>query len=282
MNTHIRKSFIAAALSLSTIAALTACTSTSTDTVASDCQPQYTFPTIKDGVLNIAGPDYPPLFTYQRGDIDGVDGDILRQFAAESCLNTTVNLLPTAGVIEAVKGGQSDIAAGGWYPTSERAEFVNQTTAVYDDPGVIVGKDPSGLVTDYAGKTIGMNQGMLWIPDFQRWAGDDLKLYASVDALFQDLLTGRIDVAVMASNESATRLATAPSDAGLSAVRMEETDTIPTTKTPSVTNFPHTKDNQQMTDALNAFIMKIRDNGDLSAILEENNINPDFANPQTS
>jgi len=243
-----------------------------------DCTPQSEFSTISEGQLLIVGPDYPPLFMYEGDTMSGVDGAILTGFAEANCLDTSVTVLPAASVIEAVKGGQADVAAGGWYPTDERAEVVGQTVPAYGDPAVLVGIDPTNNLGDYEGKLVGTTQGYLWSDDLQRWGGDNVKLYQSPDAVFQDLLNGRIDVALMAVNEAAYRLDQNPGT-DLSYVTIEPFEAVAATLYPSVTNFPHTKSNSELTEALDAYLDDIRSSGDLAKILGEYGIDESAANP---
>ncbi|MFJ4029929.1 substrate-binding periplasmic protein [Paenarthrobacter sp. NPDC089989] len=259
---------------------LSGCSSSSANTAQTSCQPDATFKTITPGTLSIVGPDYPPLFTFENQTLGGVDGKILQGFAEASCLTPDTKVLPAASVIEGLKNGQADIAAGGWYPTEERAKVVSQSVPAYGDPSVLVGKNPSGKLEDYAGKKVGTTQGYLWVDDLVNWGGDNVKLYQSPDAVYQDLANGRIDVAVMAVNEAAFRLGKG-SQSGLSYVSFEKTDLVEATKHPAVTNFPHAKDNPDLTKAINAYLAKIRENGTLAKILEEYGIDPKQANPAT-
>lgn len=263
-------------LTLSATGFLTACGTGTPTANSAACTPESQFKTLNDKTLTISGPDYPPLFTAQGGSPDGVDGKILESFAAANCLSTEVKTLPAAGVIESVKAGQSDIAAGGWYPTEERAKVVNLSDPAYGDQVVIVGKNPSGKIEDYAGKKIGTTQGYLWVDDLTKWAGDNAKLYQSPDAVYQDLVSGRIDVALMAVNEAAYRLK--PSD-NLKYVKAEPTAIIKATQHPAVAVFPSTKDNVELTAALNKHIAKLRESGKLGEILKQFNIDPVYANP---
>jgi polar amino acid transport system substrate-binding protein len=245
-----------------------------------DCTPQSEFSTVSDGTLTIAGPDYPPLFEYTDNEMAGVDGDVLAGFAEANCLTTTVSLLPAAGVIEAVSGGQSDVAAGGWYRTDERAEVVGQTVPAYSDPAVLVGNDPTDDLGDYEGKTVGTTQGYLWSDDLVKWGGDNVKLYQSPDAVFQDLLNGRIDVALMAVNEAAYRLEQNP-DSGLTYTTIVPFEPVPATLYPSVTNYPFTKSNDAIGEALDTYLEQIRADGTLADILDSYGIDKSAAEPET-
>ncbi|MGH1524072.1 substrate-binding periplasmic protein [Leifsonia sp. L25] len=247
-------------------------------TVDPSCTPKSTFSTLNSGSLTIAGPDYPPLFTYTDNKMAGVDGDILASFAAANCLKTTVNVLPAASVIQAVSGGQADVAAGGWYRTAARAKVVGQTQPDYSDPAVLVGIHPTKDIGDYKGKTIGTTQGYLWSDDMVKWGGDNVKLYQSPDAVFQDLMNGRIDVALMAVNEAAYRLKQNPGTK-LSYTTIVPFAPVPATSTPSVTNFPFAKSNTKLGAALDAYITDIRNTGKLAKILEKYGIDKSAANP---
>jgi polar amino acid transport system substrate-binding protein len=272
----MKKTLSVASIMVAATVSLSACGSSAGSTVAADCEPASEFPTINEGSLTVVGPDYPPLFTYENQTLGGVDGEILQGFAGANCLTAETSVLPSASVIEALKSGQADIAAGGWYPTEERAQVVAQSVPAYGDPSVLVGKDPSGNIEDYEGKRVGTTQGYLWVDDLVKWGGENVKLYQSPDAVYQDLSNGRLDVAVMAVNEAAHRL---EENSDLSYVTLEETELIEATQHPSVTNLPHTKDNPELTEAINTYLDGIRQDGTLAEILEKYGIDPKQAEP---
>jgi polar amino acid transport system substrate-binding protein len=274
----MKKSLSVASVLVAAAALLSGCASSPGSTASADCKPASEFKTLNNGTLSIVGPDYPPLFTYENQTLGGVDGEILKGFADSNCLTADTKVLPAASVIEALKTGQADIAAGGWYPTEERAKVITQSVPAYGDPSVLVAKDPSGKIEDYAGKKVGTTQGYLWVDDLVKWGGDNIKLYQSPDAVYQDLANGRIDVAVMAVNEAAYRLSKDKSS-GLSYVTLEKTDLIEATQHPSVTNLPHAKDNPELTKAINTYLDKIRQDGSLATILEKYGIDPKQAKP---
>jgi polar amino acid transport system substrate-binding protein len=262
------------------VAALTlvGCSAGGGAAVADDCTPQWEFSTVQDGKLTIFGPDYPPLFMASGSTMEGVDGEILTGFAEAACLETAITVVPAASVIEGVRGGQADVAAGGWYPTAERAEVVGQTEPAYADPAVVVGIDPSGDLNDYEGRTVGTTQGYLWVDDMVAWGGDNVRLYDSPDAVFQDLLNGRIEAALMAVNEAGYRLAENPGTE-LTYEVTEPVDFVEATRNPAVTNLPFTKANTELGDALNAYLEQIRESGELAEILESYGIDGGSANP---
>ncbi|MET4538671.1 polar amino acid transport system substrate-binding protein [Arthrobacter bambusae] len=256
---------------------LSACAGSSSQ-VASDCVPKFeVVSTISDGTLKIAAPDYPPMFTYQNNELGGVDGEFYKQFAADACLTTEVTILPSAGVIEAIKNGQADVAGGGWFPTEERAKVIGQTEPAFANPAVFVGSNPQTSLDSYKGKTIGTVQGFLWVPDLQAWGGDRVRLYESADAVFSDLENGRIDTALLSVSSAAYRIKAMNSD--LTYQIVEPHPAIKAFNQPSVTNLPHVKANGSLGTALNLAIQAYRSDGTLARIVTSNGFKPEAAKP---
>ena len=275
----MRRKLMACFLGAATGLTLAACgNSPEGTTVAADCKPAYDVTTVEEGVLTIVAPDYPPLFTYEDEELGGVDGEFFTYFAKKVCLTTKVEVLPAAGVIEAIRGGRADVAGGGWYITPDRAEIIGQSEPFYKDPPVFVSKDPSADLDDYQDKTIGTTQGYLWVDDLQEYSGDNAKLYQSPDAVFSDVLNGRIDVGLMAVAEASFRI-THNSSSGLKYEIVNPNPAISATEEPPVTNVPFVKDNAEMGAALNAAIADFRADGGLTSALETADIDPAAGKP---
>ncbi|MFF2244325.1 substrate-binding periplasmic protein [Arthrobacter sp. NPDC058130] len=275
-NSQIRL-FAAIGMGLSIALALSSCAGASAQ-VSADCVPKFDVPTSAAKTLKIAAPDYPPMFTYQNNVLGGVDGAFYEQFAKDACLTTEVTILPSAGVIEAVKNGQADVAGGGWFPTAERAKVIGQTTPAFANPAVFVAKDPATSLDTYRGKTIGTVQGFLWVSDLKAWGGDNIKLYESADAVFSDLKNGRIDTALLSVSSASYRIAAM----GTSELKYAVVSPHPAIKAfnePAVTNFPYVKSNAKLGDALNAAIKAYRADGTLERIVTTNGFKPEAAKP---
>ncbi|MFJ4029928.1 substrate-binding periplasmic protein [Paenarthrobacter sp. NPDC089989] len=257
---------------------LTSCAG-ATSAQSPECVPKFKTETSTAGTLKIAAPDYPPMFTYQNNELGGVDGVFYKQFAQDACLTTEVTILPSAGVIEAIKNGQADVAGGGWFPTEERAKVIGQTTPAFDNPAVFVGNSPQSSLESYKGKTIGTVQGFLWVSDLQAWGGDKVKLYESADAVFSDLQNGRIDTALLSVSSASYRI-----KAMNSKLTYEVVDPHPAIKAfnqPAVTNFPHVKANTSLGEALNLAIKTYREDGTLERIVTANGFKPEAAHPKS-
>lgn len=245
---------------------------------AAECRPKVSMPTLEEGVLKVVGPIYPPLFTYENGEMGGVDGEQLKQIAEDACLELDVQIQPAAGVIASVQAGRADVAAGGWYISPERAKIVGQSAPNYADPPMLVSKSGSASIEDFKGRPIGTTQGYLWEDDFKAFAGDDGKLYQSPDAVFADLRAGRIEAALMAVNEAGYRLKQTPGT-GLKGAIMEPSPVIAASERPSVTNFPHTKGKPELTEAINQEIESMRESGQTAKILEQYGLDPEADKP---
>jgi len=237
---------------------------------ATECQPQVELPTLEEGKLKVVAAQYPPLFTYENGEPGGVDGELLKLIAERACLEIAVDLQSFAGVIESVSAGRADVAAGGWYITPDREDVVDQSAPVYSDPPVIVAKEEIANLDDVEGD-IGTTQGYLWVEDLKQYAGKRAKLYQSPDAVFADVANGRIAAGLMAVAEASHRIEQKP-EAGLKATLMEPLEAIDASVRPSVTNFPHRKNVEGVTEAINAEIERLRSSGELARILEEHGI----------
>jgi polar amino acid transport system substrate-binding protein len=236
-----------------------------------ECAPKLDLPTMKEGVLTVAAPQYPPLFTFEDGKAGGVDGEILNILAKQACVDLNVRIDPAAGVIESVQAGRADLAAGGWYITPDRAEVVSMTEPMYSDAPVLVSKEGVSDISDLKDKSVGTTQGYLWVDDLKKYLGDGAKLYQSPDAVFQDVANGRVDAGLMAVAEATFRIEQNPG-AGLKSALMEPEPAIDASVRPSVTNFPHTKGNTELTKVLNTLIADLRESGRLAEILGRNGI----------
>lgn len=180
--------------------ALAACGGNASDsgdnTVSEDCEPKHEFSTVTDGVLTVSSFDLPPFTKFEGSELTGVDADIINEIAKMECLTVEAQPMDAPNVIPAAQSGRVDIAAGDWYRTAERAAVVSLSAPLYVDQMGIISKDGISSIDDLKGKSVGTVDGYLWVADLQKFLGSDLKTYQSSSAMWQDLLNGRIDIAV--------------------------------------------------------------------------------------
>lgn len=260
------------------VAGLTACGSDDdTSAVAADCEAKYEFTPVEEGKLIVASPQYPPAFS-QDGNEEpvGMDADILSQFAEDSCLTPEWQIIPQSGAIESVKNGRADIAAGNWYATPERAEIVGQTDPVFVDRPTWASPTGEASIDAYEGQTVGTITGYLWVDELKAVFGDDLKLYDSADATVADLKAGRIDAGLFGSVEIAYILSQSPDDS-IKTAPMEPDPAVASSVDPYLPNYPHTKGNTELTEALNTAIADYRESGLIAQALEDAGVDPSLA-----
>ncbi|MGW1419952.1 substrate-binding periplasmic protein [Bradyrhizobium manausense] len=244
----------------------------------SDCTPDHKFPTIKPGVLTIAEPDFPPIFTYKNGVMGGLDGLFFEKFAKANCLKVEVMILPIGGIVESVRNGLADVGGPGFTGTPERGKVVGLTNKMYYNRAVFVGKDPSANLDDYGGKVLGTVTGFVWNSDVQAWGKANLRLYDSADIAFADLQTGRLPVSLFGEINAQYRISLAPGR-GLKVVVPGPHEGIAAFNTPNHTQIIHTKANNALTEALDADIENWRADGTLLSFLQKVNLPADLLIP---
>jgi polar amino acid transport system substrate-binding protein len=258
--------------------ALPGCSSSSSSSaVPSNCKPRHTFRTLTKGELTVSTYTYAPATIVKDGDLQGVEGGLLKKVARWECLSLKVVEQAPAGVIPAVQARRADIAAGSWYRTKKRAAVLNLTEPIYTDAMVLVSKDGSvKTVQDLRDKSVGTFEGNLWNDDLQKLLGNRLKIYATENATFQDLKVGRIDVAVDGAGGSVNmvkvfglsgyRTVTPPADADVAA-----------TSHAGQICWPNAKSNSALDAALNDDIRQLRQDGDIARLLKQYGYPPSAA-----
>jgi len=179
---------------------LSACggSSNAGEKVASDCKPIVNgVQTHTDGALTMAVAEYPPYVSLKGGTLSGVDGVLLTRVAKELCLKANASTQSFTAIIESVRNGSADLSAGNWYINEERGSQFELSKPVYQDKMAVLSASGTTSLADLAGKTVGTPQGYLWVKDLQAALGaDKVKLYASEDAVYQDVAAGRIDAGI--------------------------------------------------------------------------------------
>lgn len=234
----------------------------------SDCTPVSKFETLEPGVLKIVAPDMPPFFTYKDGVMGGFEGLFFTKFAKDNCLTPSVTVLPLGGVVESVRNRLADVGGAGLNPTAERGKVVGLTHPIYYNAAVFVGKNPDPELENYDGKTIGTVTGFVFNKELETWGKANLKVYDTADAAFADIKSGRLPVMLLGALNAFYRISLVP-ESGLSAVEAKPNPVVTSFNKKGRTNVVHTKDNPELTEALNTAIASMRKDGTLAKMLEE-------------
>lgn len=271
----IARPFLAVSIVVLAATGLTACGGSSSSG-ASDCTAKFEFPTVTEGELTISTYDGMPYYGTDGDVATGMDVDFLNKFAADACLEPTWDVMPSAGVIQAVVSGRADIAAGGWYATEERGKTVSQSDASYVELPTIFSANGTDDVQDLQGKSVGTITGFTWVEDLKK-LGMNLREYQSVDATLNDLAAGRIDYAVLGGIDAPYLLTQNTSYSDIQAKTMKPDPAVDSSVNPSLPNYPHTLGNTGLTEALNKQLDEYRSSGDLASSLEKYGLSADLA-----
>jgi len=241
---------------------------TSTGSVADDCVPAHEFSTVADGTLTVAVVVVPNLIDIDNGALTGIEGDILEGFAAAECLTVSPQEIGGAGIIPAVQQSRVDVATGGWAATAEREEVVSFAGPTFADSLAILSKDGYASLDELleSGAVVGSPQGNRWVEDLDAVLGGNHKIYQSFNETYQDLVAGRIDVALTTFASSLDFMKSADA-ADFTLAPFAPDERVSTSVETSPASFPVTKENVEFQAALQAYVEELRASGELEKIL---------------
>jgi polar amino acid transport system substrate-binding protein len=269
MNTSLRT--IQVLLVGALAASATACASNQPAPVAADCKPVAQFDTITDGTLSVAAVQQLPGINVDVNTkkITGLDSVLLTKFAEENCLRLDVQPLAGAAAVAAMTEGKADVAGGGWYKTAERAKVLGQSETLWYDQAGIVSKTGLSSINDLKGKKVGVVGGSLFEKPLGAAVGaENVVSYQSIDAIFKDLESGRIEAALGAGATLTIQI----KDRGNDELKISTLNPDPNyavLTTPGEPNYPYTKSNGALGTALNDFIKRAKAEGLIKDALAE-------------
>jgi polar amino acid transport system substrate-binding protein len=269
---------IVAAAAASLALALTGCgSSDTTKTVAAGCKPIVLgVKTVSGGKLSMAVAEYPPYVSMKGGSLSGVDGTVLAEVAKALCLEVSAQTMSFPAIVESVKRGRADLSAGNWYINEERAKSFELSDPVYLDQMALMSAEGAKTLDELKGKAVGTTQGYLWVEDLQKQLGkENVRLYASEDAVYQDVKAGRIAAGVITYGGGA-HLLKSNSDSKFKVEVFESDPRIPASvgaRTAVLVN----KGNTALQDAVNRVVEEMRKSGALAKALEKAGIDKSAA-----
>lgn len=258
-------------------AGLTACGSSAADSAAGgDCTPAHEgLKTVQPGTLTVATYNFAPFVTLEGVKAGGVEGDIITAIGEMECLDVVAQPLDTGSVIASTQSGRTDIAAGNWYCTAERSKVLELGGPVYGDLVGLITPDGASTFEELKGKQLGSVDGYNWNEEFEALYGSDVKLYPNPTAMYNDLKSGRIEVAVD-SFGSAT-FANEQHGGQWEVTVPEPDERVAASLEPAQVCFPMSKDNAKLFEAVNDDLEKLREDGTIAEILEKNGLDSSAA-----
>lgn len=240
---------------------------------ADECKPLHQIKTVSPGEITVTSIVLPPFaFKGDNGAFEGVDADIINQFAKDNCLKVKHVVTDSGAAVQYVVAGRSDVSVGAWYRTSERAKVLGITDPVYLEQTAIYSRTGATKFDDLKGKKVGTVQGYLWVPELKKLYGSDLSLYPNAVALAQDISSGRIDAAVntFAIGVEAQKQGGLAKDIQIKVADAD--DRVKSSVYPAQTGFLYSKTNTELGAGLNEAIKAARDNGSLAKSLTKHDL----------
>ena len=260
-----------AAVSLCAVFALASCSSGGTSETASDsadaaATDDGSYTLVEEGKLTVAASlDFPPFENLVDGQAEGFEVDLMTAIAEK--LGLEINYLPTMKfdtIIPAITaGGTADVGVSGFTITPEREEEVDFSTPICDTNQCIVvlkGSDITGSA-DLSGKTIGGQSGTTGID----WANENVPDAAEVvtfdeyTAVFAALQSGQVEAVVLDKPVADYYVNTAYDEC-------EVVEEIPTGEQYGIAV---SKDNPNLTAAINDAIAELQEDGTFTEIEEK-------------
>src|SRR5260221_1718170 len=168
---------------------------TASPSMADDCKPKHVFSTVEQGYLTVAPGPYPPYsYVDPAGELQGIDGDIVKLIAAMECLKVKAIPVDPAAALQYVISGKAELTTGDWYRTEARNRVTTLSAPLYLDQMAVYSRAGIDTVDGFMNEPVGSTQGNLWIVDVKKLLGEKLKLYPVSVAALQDLEAGRINV----------------------------------------------------------------------------------------
>lgn len=259
-----------AAVSLVAVFAMAGCSSsdenaasnTGSDAAASDGS--YTL--VEEGKLTVAASlDFPPFENLVDGAAEGFEVDLMTAIAEK--LGLEINYLPTMKfdtIIPAIAaGGTADVGVSGFTITPEREQEVDFTTPVCDTNQCVVVLKGSDITssTELSGKVIGAESGTTgydWalenVPD-----ATEIVAFDEYTAVFAALQSGQVAAVVLDKPVADYYINAAYGDC-------EVVEEIPTGEQYGIAV---SKENPNLTAAINDAIQQLKDDGTFAEIEEK-------------
>jgi polar amino acid transport system substrate-binding protein len=239
---------------------------------AQDCTPQHEFPTITPGALTVAVYNYPPFATVADGnEIGGVDTDIVELIAERNCLDVVPVVVDPSAVIQNVLTRKVDLGIGDWFRTAERAKVLGLSYPMYVDQMAFYSREGFSTLPDLEGKKVGAVSGFLYAGQLERALESSVVLYQNPVALAQDLMTGRIDVAVDSYGTGVYAQSQGAYE-GIEIVIAQPDERVPVSVEPAQIALLYHLDNPELGKALDSEIQELQKAGKIADILEANGL----------
>ena len=156
--------------------------------------------TIEPGKLTIGMNGYMPMTQIKDGQLGGTDGELMVYVAKKIGLEPNPKQMDWAAEIESTKQGKLDIMHGAMGWLESRTKIMILSEPIYYFGTLLAQKEDTNYhsFADMKGRKVGTVNGFTLVPELKTVDGiGEVKLYDTSDGVMQDLLAGRIDMAIL-------------------------------------------------------------------------------------
>lgn len=156
--------------------------------------------TLEAGKLTIGMNGDMPMTQLKDGVLGGTDGEIMTWVAQQVGLQPNTVQMDWAALIEATKQGKLDVMHGAMGWLEARTKIMILSEPIYYFGTLLAQKEENNFSTfaDMKGRKVGTVTGFTLVPELKGVEGiGEVKLYDTSDGVMQDLLAGRIDMAIL-------------------------------------------------------------------------------------
>jgi polar amino acid transport system substrate-binding protein len=156
--------------------------------------------TVEAGKLTIGMNGDMPMTQIKDGSLSGTDGELMVWVAQKIGLEPKPVQMDWAALIEATKQGKLDVMHGAMGWLEARTKIMILSEPIYYFGTLLAQKEENNFTTfaDMKGRKVGTVTGFTLVPELKAVEGiGEVKLYDTSDGVMQDLLAGRIDMAIL-------------------------------------------------------------------------------------
>jgi L-cystine transport system substrate-binding protein len=156
--------------------------------------------TLVAGKLTIGMNGDMPMTQIKDGQLGGTDGELMVYVAKEIGLEPSPQQADWAALIESTKQGKIDVMHGAMGWLEARTKIMILSEPIYYFGTLLAQKEENNFTTfaDMKGHKVGTVTGFTLVPELKGVDGiGEVKLYDTSDGVMQDLLAGRIDMAIL-------------------------------------------------------------------------------------
>ena len=156
--------------------------------------------TIEPGKLTIGINGDMPMTQVKDGVLSGTDGELMVYVAKKLGLEPVVVQMDWAALIEATKQGKLDVMHGAMGWIEPRTKIMNLSDPIYYFGTLLAQKSANNFHSfeDMKGHSVGTVTGFTLVPELKGVEGiGEVKLYDTSDGVLQDLVAGRLDMAIL-------------------------------------------------------------------------------------